>query len=149
MDRCQLIAQDLKALNKKSLVYSQELQQTFDRFYFWALPRIKPRSDIEIASPVKRSAFARIDDRLKLCLDSINDYVHPNYGSHVAYLRPLSQPIDTIKSCLHAVYSIFFEINWLHRRLRREFRPWRTSVMNLLSKSPPKCCAIYFLTLTK
>jgi len=113
-DRCQLIARDIKTLQAKTLKYSPTVQAIMDRLYFWALPKLKPRTKKEIETPVPRKNYGPMDDRLENCMVAINDYVHPNYGSHVVLLRPLeSQAIETIKEGLTIAYTIFFEINWL------------------------------------
>tara|TARA_B100000787_G_C16190699_1_gene297315 strand:- start:503 stop:2395 length:1893 start_codon:yes stop_codon:yes gene_type:complete len=115
-DRCQLIAKDIKTLQSRSLKYSEKTQEIMDRLYFWVLPRLKPRTKREIKTPVPRKNYGVMDERLVVCMSAINDYVHPNYGSHVVLLRPLeSQAIEIIKKCLIVAYSIFFEINWLCR----------------------------------
>ena len=115
-DRCQLIARDIKTLQSRPLKYSEKTQEIMDRLYFWALPRLEPRTKKEIETPVPRKNYGAMDERLSTCMFAINDYVHPNYGSHVVLLRPLeSQAIEIIKECLTVAYTIFFEINWLCR----------------------------------
>ena len=115
-DRCQLIARDITTLQSRSLKYSEKIQEIMDRLYFWVLPRLEPRTMQEIKTPVPRKNYGVMDKRLSTCMKAINDYVHPNYGSHVVLLRPLeSQAIEKIKECLTVAYTIFFEINWLCR----------------------------------
>ena len=113
-DRCQLIDKDLKELQSSSLRYSPQLRDIMHRLYFWGLPRLRPRTMDEMKVPVPRRKYEEMDQRLSLSMQELNDYVHPNYGSHVALLRPLdSHVLETLNNVLIKTYEIFFEIDWL------------------------------------
>ena len=115
-DRCQLIEADLKRLRATSVIPSSEIIKIADRFYYWSLPRVRARSPEEIKSKVPRGSYSPMDPRLHECMNLINDYVHPNYGSHIVFVDPIeSKAIETITHCLSCIYTIFFEISWLNQ----------------------------------
>ena len=56
-----------------------------------------------------------MDPRLFESINKINEYVHPNYGSHVVTIRPTqAHALEVIKQSLAVAYEVYFEIDWLN-----------------------------------
>ena len=105
-DRCNLIQKDIKKLSLKKLKYSVEVEDLFQRLVLWGLPRVKPRSEEEIKAKIPRQKYSKMDPRLFESINKINEYVHPNYGSHVVTIRPTqAHALEVIKQSLAVAYE--------------------------------------------
>ncbi len=70
---------------------------------------------------------------LRSAFQSLNDYVHPNYGSHLLALFPEnSRALSVLLRALIAIYGKFFEVPWVEEPLEEpltelppvQVRPW-------------------------
>ena len=112
-NRCQLVARDLTLLqNKKNKSSYKDVKKIANRFYFWVLPKVRLRTEEELQHP-PNYLYDSMDPRLKDNWETINDYVHPNYGSHQILTKPSISFHATIVKILESCYEVFFEISWL------------------------------------
>ena len=113
--RCQIISRDFNLLQgKKNKISVNDLKCIADRFYFWIIPRTFPRTKEELKNPQHYLYNgAKIDTILSTSKNSVNDYVHPNYGSHKILTNPSDDFFDVVYTALEGCYQLFLNTPWL------------------------------------
>lgn len=85
--------------------------------------------------------------RLEEARQSLNSYVHPNYGSHIIALFPERAAAATLLlQAMIEVYEAFFALSWakcpsvsdIERAFIREPEPWPQTVEHFLSQTLPE-----------
>lgn len=98
-----------------------ELGKLYRRFLAFGLPRIEPRSNDQLRRGIPTDILGDPDAQLLLTLRSLNDYVHPNYGSHNAVLFPQSSVNGrTLLEAIISIYTSFFSETWFSKPDRVE-----------------------------
>lgn len=85
------------------------------------------------------------DGELEKARSSLNDYIHPNYGSHVAALYPERDTAGRILlNAAVVAYREFFKLSWSEEPLRGASRPvpvqhlsWSRAAREVVSQSLP------------
>jgi hypothetical protein len=107
----------------------------FERF-------LPPVSDIETlpnCNPPKR--FGKYKD-LEKSFQSLNDYVHPNYGSHILAIFPeRAKALTVLMDAYITIYDYFLQIPWIYDLIYPsvklppiKFRSWREERNFLMKK---------------
>jgi len=80
------------------------------------------------------------DEHLRVVFQRLNDYVHPNYGSHLLSLFPeRSVAADALLDAFIAIYEAFFKLSWTQSIVSRP----STSLPPLAARSWPE--EVHFL----
>jgi hypothetical protein len=103
------------------------------------------QNDIDLPVVDSRSEKIARDTELNKARISLNDYVHPNYGSHVVALYP-ERP-TAARILLNAVavtYRAFFDLSWSEQPLKGDSRPtpvqdlsWPRAARDVVSRALP------------
>jgi hypothetical protein len=101
-----------------------DLKRVSKNFLDWGLPRTRQKSiqDLEKKSRTpKRNSDNKVIDLARV---KLNDYVHPNYGSHrIAYDPFFTKAPVILCECLVEIYNRFYEKPWLnfHRFIKKKY----------------------------
>lgn len=96
-----------------------------------------------LPTPFERPEYAS----LKRVFQNLNDYVHPNYGSHLLALFPeKTQSLKVILDAYVAIYERFFDIPWVEERLQEplvelppiSIRKWQQEIAYLQNSILPE-----------
>ena len=80
--------------------------------------------DLNLPATDSRSGVIVCDTELDKARASLNDYVHPNYGSHVVALYPERPTAARILlNAVVATYRAFFDLSWSEQPLKGNSRP--------------------------
>jgi len=92
----------------------RDMQMIGKNFKDWGLPRIEKKSIEEITKKSRRLKKNASNSEIIDLKNKLNDYVHPNYGSHRIVLDPLntSSP-ELFISSLNSIFDNFFKHPWL------------------------------------
>lgn len=126
--RCGDICQKLNMLfdPKAGSFSDSEFVDLTERLRAWALPRLRQRSVDDLKSHRMRWAVSEHSEQLEEARRDLNDYVHPNYGSHTM-IDDVASPFGAIvvMRSLCAVYEFISDQPWMtdlarHRKIRRK-----------------------------
>ncbi|MDV7144756.1 hypothetical protein R3X27_18905 [Tropicimonas sp. TH_r6] len=143
----ELNSDELARLSGSSAVEDQKRLDSFISLA-WASIGELPQDTILKGSdwPKVRSAALEMP-ALERARRSLNSYVHPNYGSHIAALYPESAAAaDLLLGAIVAVYDAFFDLSWSERAIDekpqpargRSFSSWPRTVRRLLTRVLPE-----------
>lgn len=109
-----------------------------------ALANLKPLG-LDFLEASQNDNLADRESELERVRSSLNDYVHPNYGSHVAALYPERHTAAHILlKAVVVTYREFFSLSWSEERLRGKTRPvpvqhlsWSRAAREVVSQNLP------------
>lgn len=100
------------------------------------LPRFELKSREELTDQAsEKEAADKRPESLKLAFNQLSEYVHPNYGSHVLYVRPHSvEAGNVIVDAFLVIYEAFFELPWVKNDITHH--TGYSSLKQISSKDP-------------
>jgi hypothetical protein len=94
-----------------------EMEKTVDFLWQRYLPRLGEATLDEVDARKQEELPAHVPDELWNSFAALNDYVHPNYGSHIAALFPeRSASGKILLTAFNAVYESFLGLDFVKRR---------------------------------
>lgn len=105
-------------------IKSEDLYKIADRFHTWALPRTRQRTLDQVKQKAASVSIDSIDSEIDEARAKLNDYVHPNYGSHRAAYDPTeTNAAITVIDAVTTIYDRYFLEPWLEPRSAKKGRP--------------------------
>src|ERR1035437_6195822 len=103
------------------------------------------RGDIDLPATDNRAEKIVCETELDKARASLNDYVHPNYGSHVVALYPEGPTAARILlNAVAVTYRAFFDLSWSKQPLKGNSRPmpvqtlsWPRAARDVVSRVLP------------
>jgi len=106
---CELLIKNTNTRKKR------DLETIGKNFLDWGLPRLKMHSSYEMQKKSRMPKRNEDNSEIDLMRIRLNDYVHPNYGSHQVATTPLSISAPRIiLDSIICLYLRFYENPWLN-----------------------------------
>jgi hypothetical protein len=99
------------------------IEEIVDFLWERFLPRFETLTPEEMGARKRNGRIIQWPDELAKSFSALNDYVHPNYGSHIAAIFPESSASPIILlTAFNAAYDVFLHLDFVQQRPARQPR---------------------------